>query len=126
MATQSGLKSSQCSLLATLHHTIGALCSSCVFTFQLFIYQLVSDINPQFTSDKFTWFQSKIVSSTSHCAPYLPSSNRWAERFVQTFKQAMRVGEKDGLSLVRVSFYSNLVANCCITAQVGNLLCNNC
>lgn len=42
MATQSGLKSSQCSLLATLHHTIEALCSSCIFTFQLFIYQLVS------------------------------------------------------------------------------------
>ena len=126
MATQSGLKSSQCSLLATLHHTIEALCSSCVFTFQLFIYQLVSNISPQFTSDKFTWFQSKKVSSTSHCVPYLPSSNSWAECFVQTFKQAMRAGEKDGLSLVRVSFYSSLFANCCITAQVANLLCDNC
>lgn len=30
---------------------------------------------------------------------YHPSSNGLAERFVQTFKRAMRAGEKDGLSL---------------------------
>ena len=33
------------------------------------------------------------------CAPYHPSSNGTVERFVQTFKRAMRASEKDGLTL---------------------------
>ena len=32
-------------------------------------------------------------------APYHPSSNGQAERFIQTFERAMRAGEKDGLPL---------------------------
>ena len=33
------------------------------------------------------------------CAPYHPSSNGAAERFIQTFKQAMNASEKDGHSV---------------------------
>ena len=33
------------------------------------------------------------------CAPYHPSSNGAVERFVQTFKRAIKAGERDGLTL---------------------------
>ena len=33
------------------------------------------------------------------CAPYHPSSNGVVERFVQTFKRAIKAGERDGLTL---------------------------
>ncbi len=35
---------------------------------------------------------------TCRCAPYHPSSNVLVERFVRTFKEAMKAGVKDGLS----------------------------
>ena len=63
--------------------------------------QLVSDNGPQFTSrsDDFAHFMKANGIKHIKSAPYHPSSNGLAERFVQTFKQAMKAGDKDGQSL---------------------------
>ena len=61
--------------------------------------QLVSDNGPQFTSAEFTEFCSVNEIQHVRVAPYHPSSNGLAERFVQTFKGEMKKGEKDGLPL---------------------------
>ncbi|XP_062606687.1 uncharacterized protein K02A2.6-like [Saccostrea cucullata] len=60
---------------------------------------LVSDNGPQFTSDEFGNFirTNGIKHVTS--APYHPSSNGLAERFVQSFKSAMKSSKKDGGSV---------------------------
>ena len=59
--------------------------------------QLVSDNGPQFTSEEFGTFLKRNGVEHIRCAPYHPSSNGLAERFVRTFKEAMKAGEKDGL-----------------------------
>ena len=58
--------------------------------------QIVSDNGPQFTSAEFAKFLK--MNGVKHilCSPYHPSSNGLAERFVKTFKQAMRAGENSG------------------------------
>ena len=61
--------------------------------------QVVSDNGPQFISEEFSTFMKSNAIKHIRCAPYHPSSNGAAERFVQTFKQAMRATEKDGHSL---------------------------
>ena len=61
--------------------------------------QIVSDNGPQFTSEEFRGFMKANSVKHIRCAPYHPSSNGAAERFVQTFKQAMKATEKDGLPL---------------------------
>ena len=61
--------------------------------------QLASDNGPQFTSEEFALFLKQNGIKHIRSAPYHPSSNGLAERFVQTFKRAMRAGEKDGLPL---------------------------
>ena len=58
--------------------------------------QLVSDNGPQFVSADFTQFLKANGVKHSKCAPYHPSSNGAAERFVRTFKQAMKAGKSDG------------------------------
>ena len=61
--------------------------------------QLVSDNGPQFTSDDFAHFMKANGIKHIRSAPYHPSSNGLAERFVQTFKRAMKAGDQDGQSL---------------------------
>ena len=81
----------------TSHHTIEALRS--LFSRFRLPDQLVSDNGPQFTSEEFTQFLKRNGIKHILSGPYHPSSNGLAERFVQTFKRAMRAGEKDGLPL---------------------------
>ena len=59
--------------------------------------QLVSDNGPQFTSAEFASFCRANGIKHIRTAPYHPASNGLAERFVQSFKMAMRKAEKDGL-----------------------------
>ena len=51
--------------------------------------QLVSDNDPQICSEELA----------IHCAPYHPASNGLVERFVRTFKQALKTRESSGLPL---------------------------
>ena len=62
-------------------------------------HQLVSDNGPQFVSDEFRNFMK--VNSTKHIrtAVYHPLSNGEAERFVQTFKNALKRENTDPGSL---------------------------
>ena len=52
--------------------------------------QFLTDNGPQFTSEKFQKFMLSNGIKHSKTAPYHPQSNGAAERFVQTFKQAMK------------------------------------
>ena len=61
--------------------------------------QLVSDNGPQFASSEFAQFLKANGVKHIRCAPYHPSSNGLAERFVKTFKQAMKTGEHHGTPL---------------------------
>ena len=55
--------------------------------------QLVSDNGPQFVSAEFEHFLKMNGIKHSTSAPYHPASNGLAERFVQTFKQALRASD---------------------------------
>ena len=61
--------------------------------------QVVTDNGPQFVADEFATFMKMNGIKHIRCAPYHPSSNGAVERFVQTFKRAMKAGERDGLTL---------------------------
>ena len=52
--------------------------------------RIVTDNGPQFTSEEFEYFLNCNGISHTLSAPYHPSTNGEAERFVQTFKNAMR------------------------------------
>ena len=84
-------------LATTAKYTIDALWS--VFAHFGLPEQLVSDNGPQFTSEEFAQFMRDCGTKHILCSPYHPSSNGLAERFVQTFKRAMRACEKDEPSL---------------------------
>ena len=61
--------------------------------------QVVTDNGPQFVADEFATFMKMNGIKHIRCVPYHPSSNGAVERFVQTFKRAMKAGERDGLTL---------------------------
>ena len=56
---------------------------------------LVSDNGPQFVSKEFAEFLAANGVRHIRSAPYHPATNGAAERFVQTFKQALRAGKND-------------------------------
>ena len=62
---------------------------------------LVSDNGPQFVSSEFAHFMQANGVRHIRCAPYHPSSNGLAERFVRTFKQAMRAEDQCGTPVHR-------------------------
>ena len=55
--------------------------------------QLVCDNGPQFTSSEFAIFLKKNGVKLIRSTPYHPSSNGAAQRFVQTFKRAMKTNQ---------------------------------
>ncbi|CAC5415741.1 Uncharacterized protein K02A2.6 [Mytilus coruscus] len=57
--------------------------------------RIVSDNGPQFTSQEFENFMQLNGIKHTRSAPYHPSTNGLAERFVQTFKQALKSSSND-------------------------------
>ncbi|KAL9966705.1 hypothetical protein ACROYT_G024821 [Oculina patagonica] len=68
--------------------------------------QLVSDNGPQFIADEFEAFMRSNGIKHIKSAPYHPATNGMAERFVQTFKQALRAAltEKKSISWKLANF----------------------
>ena len=65
--------------------------------------QIVSDNGPQFASSEFAEF-ARLNGIKHICiSPYRPASNGEAERFVCTFKEAMKAGKNDGLMSHRLA-----------------------
>ena len=61
--------------------------------------QLVSDNGSQFKSSEFADFMRTNGIKHIRSAPYHPTSNGQAERFVQTLKRSLKASDKDGRSL---------------------------
>ena len=57
----------------------------------------MSDNGPQFVSAEFEKFMKENGVKHFRSAPYHPSTNGLAERFVQSLKQALKVGERQGI-----------------------------
>ena len=81
----------------TSERTINALRS--LFAVYGLPEQLVTDNGPQFTSTELGEFTQQSGIKHIYMAPYHPFSNGAVERFVQTFKQAMKAGERSGVSV---------------------------
>ena len=61
--------------------------------------QVVSDNGPQFIADEFATFMNSNGVKHIRSAPYHPASNGAVERFIQTFKQSMRAGNRGSTNL---------------------------
>ncbi|XP_014834021.1 PREDICTED: uncharacterized protein K02A2.6-like [Poecilia mexicana] len=61
--------------------------------------QIVSDNGPQYTSEEFQDFMKKNGIKHFKSAPHHPATNGLAERFVQTFKKAMKAMTRDDISI---------------------------
>ena len=82
----------------TTAHTITALRR--IFATHGLPEQIVSDNGPQFLSADFEEF------TRTNGIKYHPASNGEAERFVRTFKEAMRTGKDDRLTLAHQLTFS--------------------
>ena len=60
--------------------------------------QIVSDNGPQFISSEFEGFMRRNGIRHTRVSPYHPAANGEAERFVRTFKEAMKASKGDGLT----------------------------
>lgn len=60
--------------------------------------QIISDNGAQFTSEEFSEFVRKNGIKHITSSPYHPSTNGLAERFVRSFKRAMKASEGNGKS----------------------------
>lgn len=58
--------------------------------------QVVSDNGPQFVASEFANFLSKNGVKHYRSAPYHPATNGAVERLVKSFKQAMKIGQREG------------------------------
>ena len=65
--------------------------------------QLISDNGPQFVSEEFAEFSRTNGIKNIRVAPYHPSSNGAAKRFVQTFKKAMKTMAREGDQIKRLA-----------------------
>ena len=61
--------------------------------------QVVTDNEPQFTSNEFSVFMKSNGVKHIKCSPYHPSSNGVAEHLVQTFKRSVKAAEQQGKSV---------------------------
>ena len=61
--------------------------------------QIVSDNGPQFIAEEFASFLKANGVRHTRSAPYHPASNGEAERFVRTFKEAMKATKYESLTL---------------------------
>lgn len=66
---------------------------------RMFATHSIPDQNPQFVSSDFAEFTKMNGIKHSRSSPYHPASNGEAERVVRTFKEAMKAGKNDGLTL---------------------------
>ncbi|XP_041565902.1 uncharacterized protein K02A2.6-like [Drosophila elegans] len=81
----------------TTANTIAALSS--IFAIEGYPKTMVSDNGPQLTADAFEEFCKLHGIKHITTAPFHPASNGLAERFVQTFKFAVKKNLKDGIPL---------------------------
>jgi transposase InsO family protein len=65
--------------------------------------RVVTDNGSQFTSSEFQQFMGLNGIKHIKTTPYHPSSNGLAERFVQSFKQAMRASKNDSGTISKSS-----------------------
>ena len=77
-------------IMRVLHHLFASYGLPC---------QMVSDNGPQFCSQEFATFLQGNGVRYMRCTPYHLASNGLVERFVRTFKQALKACESSGLPL---------------------------
>lgn len=82
----------------TSSHTIDALRQ--LFATHGLPEEVVSDNGSQFTSEEFSECMKANGIRHTRSSPYHPSSNGEAERFVRTFKEAMKASVNAGMTLV--------------------------
>ena len=67
--------------------------------------QVVTDNGPQSSAGEFSSFLRSNGVKHIRCVPYHPSSNGAVERFMQTFKKAIRAGGTQGATYILSKVY---------------------